>query len=161
QKITGTLGSIVKLLGKDKLPLSGSISVVGGQTPDTAVPFMILQDPEPGIRFGLQFIYQLIDESATTESRTTHELTTVPVQKMKLISSITAATEQGPQAIVITTQFTPLVDLLLFQANMDDVLNVSQAALNALAHVDPLAPVVNLAKVLPPQLPLINNFRLG
>jgi len=155
QKLTGTLGTIAKLLKSDELKLNGALRVVGEPTPPTAVPEMDLQDPKPGIEFGMQFIYHLIDGSALTEDRVTHEQTTVPVPEMRLISSIAVDTEQGSETIEVETHFAPLVDLLLFQADMDKVLVVSQAALNQLAED------INLARLLPPQLPLVNRFRLG
>ncbi len=155
QKFTGTLGTLSKLLnGSDKVDLLGAIGLVGEQTTSKAAPVMVLQDPTPGSVFGMQFIYQLVDEARRTEDRRTAEHDVVPVPEMRMISRITVDAQSGPETLDIETHFTPLLGLLTFSADMKRSLLVSQAALNALARG------ANLGVTLPPQLPLVNRFTL-
>lgn len=158
QELSGPLAVIGKLLnGSNEVGLSGPISIQGDQTSAQAVPVMVLADPEPGRLFGMEFIYQLNDGATVTEPRegTDEKKKTVPVPEIQLVSRITVDAEDGKKSVDIETHFTPDFTLLTFQANMDQLLVVGQAALNSLARG------ANLGRVLPTQLPLINRFMLG
>ncbi|HEX5885523.1 MAG TPA: hypothetical protein VFY67_13360, partial [Pyrinomonadaceae bacterium] len=74
---------------------------------------------------------------------------------MQLVSRISVDAEGGKKTLDIRTHFTPAVGLLTFQADIDQALVVGQAALSSLARG------ANLGGVLPAQLPLVNNFKLG
>ena len=157
QELAGTLAVIGKLLnGSTDVVLSGPILLDGAQTAPKVVPVMVLEDPSPGSAFGMEFIFQLIDESRVAVKRPPEVGTnTLPVPMMQLVSRITVDTEQGKEALDIVTHFTPTFGLLTFQADMDQFLVVGQAALNALARG------ANLGSILPTQLPLVNRFTLG
>lgn len=157
QELTGTLAVVSKLLnGSNEVALSGAIQLDGEKTAPKAVPLMVLEDPSPGSVFGMEFIFQLIDGSRVVVKRPPEIGTnTVPLPTMQLVSRITVDTERGNETLDIVTHFTPTFGLLTFQADMDQLLLVSQSALNALARG------ANLGSVLPTQLPLVNLFTLG
>lgn len=157
QEFVGHLAVINQILKSSNLAtVSGSIRLFGDKTSESAVPEMVLQDSTAGDEFGMQFIYELLDEVTITENRETGARNTVPVPEMRLISQISVTTEQGPEVLEVIAHFTPDVGLLVFQADMQQaVLVLSQVALNALAGNK------NLAVLLPPQLPLVNRFELG
>jgi LysM repeat protein len=158
QELTGKLAVLAKLLsGSNEVDLSGAISVVGEQKPEKAVPVMVLEDPAPGEVFGMQFLFQLIDASRVVKPREGQPPgdKTVPVPLMQLVSRISVDTDDGKKTLDIKTHFTPTFGLLTFQADLSQALEVSQAALNSLARG------TNLGSVLPAQLPLVNNFKLG
>ena len=156
QELTGTLAVISNLLnGRSDVALAGQIEIVGDKTPPNAVPDMVLEDPEPGDIFGMTFLFQLIDKPRETRNRVTEETKTVPLPSMQLVSRLTVDAVGGEESLDIIAHFTPTFTLLTFQADMDQLLVVSQAALNKLARD------ANLGIVLPSQLPLVNRFTLG
>lgn len=158
QELTGTLAVLSKLLnGSNDVDLSGAISVNGEKTAEKAVPVMALEDPSPGRAFGMEFVFQLLDGFRITENKPGEEggSNTVPVPSMQLVSRLTVDAEGGKETLDIAANFTPTFGLLTFQADMDQLLVVSQSALNALARG------ANLGSVLPTQLPLVKLFRLG
>lgn len=160
QELTGTLAVISKLLnGTNEVDLSGPIDLKGEQDASKKVPVMVLPDPTPGSAFNMEFIFQLINEATEVEEREaqvsedTKKL--VPVPAMQLVSRISVDTQTGREVLDITTHFTPAFSILTFEANIEDALNVGQAALSALARG------ANIGIVLPTQLPLVNLFKLG
>lgn len=157
QELTGTLAVISKLLnGSNEVGLVGPITIEGEQTAAKAVPVMTLADPEPGSAFGLEFIFELIDEAVEVKPPTEPLVEKkVPQPSMRLVSRITVDAEEGKKSVDIICNFTPDVGLLIFQADMDQLLVVGMAGLNALARG------ANLGAILPTQLPLINKFKLG
>lgn len=157
QELTGGLAVLAKLLnGSTEIQVTGPITIAGDQTPDKAVPVMVLADPKPGRVFEMEFIYQLLNGSRVAVKRPPDTgASTVPLPQMQMVSRITVDTASGRKFIDIAAHFTPTFTLLTFQADMDQLLEVSQAALNSLARG------ANLGSVLPPQLPLVNLFTLG
>lgn len=158
QELVGRLAILSKLLnGTNEVGLAGPIKLEGDKAADKVVPVMVLEDPEPGTAFGLEFFFQLIDEATVTEPRpkTNGQKKTVPVPAMQLVSRISVDTENEKKSVDIITHFTPTFGLLIFQANIDQLLVVGQAALNSLARG------TNLGSLLPTQLPLVNRFTLG
>ncbi len=158
QELTGKLAVLSKLLsGSNEVDLYGAISIKGDKKPDKAVPVMVLEDPSPGDVFGMQFLFQLIDKSRIVKPREGQPPgdKTAPVPQMQLVSRISVDAAGGKKTLDIKTHFTPAFGLLTFQADIDKALDVGQAALSSLARS------ANLGAVLPTQLPLVNNFKLG
>lgn len=157
QDLAGKLAVVSKLLnGSTEIALRGSIKLEGEKTAAKVVPVMGLEDPVPGSALGMEFIYQLLDGSRIAVERPPKTGTnTLPVPEMQMVSRITVDSEQGRESVDIVATFTPAFSLLTFEADMDQLLVVTQAALNALARG------ANLGSVLPSQLPLINRFQLG
>jgi len=68
QELAGTLAVVGKLLnGSTDVDLSGPIKVEGDKTAAKAVPVMALEDPSPGSAFGMEFIFQLLDDKSVVE----------------------------------------------------------------------------------------------
>jgi LysM repeat protein len=157
QEFTGHLAVISKLLnGDNEVALVGPIKLEGEKTADKVVPVMALVDPKPGSALGMEFIFQLLDDSRVAVKRPPETGTnTLPVPQMQLVSRLTVDSEQGRESVDIVAHFTLAFNLLTFEANMDQLLVVTQAALNALARG------ANLGSLLPSQLPLVNRFQLG
>jgi len=157
QELAGTLAVISKLLnGSTEVEVKGPIVFEGEKTPETVVPVMVLADPVPGSALGMEFIYQLLDGFRIAVKRPPQVgTTTKPVPQMQLVSRITVDSEQGRESVDIAAHFTEEFSLLTFEADMDQLLFVTQTALNTLARG------ANLGNVLPSQLPLVNRFKLG
>jgi LysM repeat protein len=157
-QLAGSLAVISKLLNGDtEITLKGPIVYEGEKTPETVVPVMELVDPTPGSALGMEFIFQLLDGFRIAVKRPPNAGTsTQPVAEMQFVSRITVDSEQGRESVDIAAHFAPpSFTLLTFDANMDELLFVTQTALNALARG------ANLGAVLPSQLPLVNRFELG
>ncbi|HEX3249359.1 MAG TPA: LysM peptidoglycan-binding domain-containing protein [Pyrinomonadaceae bacterium] len=157
QQLTGTLAVISQLLNQDtEVSVQGPIILEGEKTPEKVVPVMVLEDPKPGSALEMEFIYQLLDGFRIAIKRPPETGTsTLPVPQMQMISRITVDSDQGSQSVDIATHFTTSFTLLTFEADMDQLLVVTQAALNKLARG------ANIGSVLPSQLPLVNRFELG
>jgi LysM domain len=158
QELAGKLAVLSKLLnGSNEVALAGAITIVGEKTADKAVPVMVLEDPSPGTAFGMQFLFQLIDEPRIVKPREGQPGgdKTVPAPQMQFVSRITVDAQAGKETLDISTHFTPALGLLTFQADMDRLPEVGMAALNSLARG------ANLGTILPAQLPLVNQFKLG
>src|SRR5215213_8484418 len=70
QELTGKLAVLGKLLsGSTDVALAGAITIEGEKKRDKAVPVMVLEDPSPGTVFGMQFVFQLIDDSRVAKPR--------------------------------------------------------------------------------------------
>ena len=136
QQLVGTLAVISKLLNGDtEIVVQGPIVLEGEKTPEKVVPVMVLVDPEPGTALELEFIYQLLDGFRVAIKRPPETGTsTLPVPQMQMVSRITVDSEQGRESLDITTHFTPAFTLLTFEADMDQLLVVTQSALNKLAR---------------------------
>lgn len=157
QDLAGSLAVIGKILNQStEVALRGPITLEGDQTVAKVVPVMVLEDPDPGDAFGMKFIFQLRDEVRTAIKRPPENgVNKLPEPQMQLISRITVDSVDGKESLDIVAHFTPAFSLLTFEADMDQALVVTQAALNLLARG------ANLGAVLPSQLPLVNRFQLG
>ena len=155
-ELAGPLAVLGKLLNDStEADLFGPIRIDGEKTPAKAVPVMVLEDPDPGSEFGLEFFFRLVVEATVVEDEQGNQLEIVAVPLMQFVSRITVDAESGPKTVEISTHFSTAVGLLIFQADLQQLLVVSLAALNSLARG------ANLGNVLPPQLPLVNRFTLN